>query len=63
MIFLCSLSCPGTCSVGQAGLELRDPPVPALQVPGLMACTAMPIPVVFQMDVVFMLDERLILGE
>ena len=23
--FLCGLSCPGTCSVDQAGLELRDP--------------------------------------
>jgi hypothetical protein len=25
-VSLCSPSCPGTCSVDEAGLELRDPP-------------------------------------
>ena len=37
---LCSFGfCPGTCSVDQAGLELRDPLVSASQVLGLKACT------------------------
>ena len=30
---------PGTHSVDQAGLELRDPPASALQAHGLKACT------------------------
>ena len=30
-VSLCSLGCPGTHSVDQAGLELRNPPVPASQ--------------------------------
>jgi hypothetical protein len=42
--FLCSPGCPGTCSVDQAGLELRNPPASASasdsasQVLGLKAC-------------------------
>jgi hypothetical protein len=32
--FLCSPGCPGTHSVDQAVLELRDPPVSASQVLG-----------------------------
>ena len=31
-------SCPGTCSVDQAGLELRDPPASASWVLGLKTC-------------------------
>jgi hypothetical protein len=36
---LCSLGFPGTNSVDQAGLELRNPPVSASQVLGLKVCT------------------------
>jgi hypothetical protein len=39
-ISLCSLGCPGTPSVDQAGLELRDLPASASQGLGLKACTA-----------------------
>ena len=39
-ISLCSPGCPGTHSVDQAGLELRNPPASASQVLGLKACTA-----------------------
>jgi hypothetical protein len=35
--FLCSPGCPGTHSVDQAGLELRNPPASASQVLGLKA--------------------------
>jgi hypothetical protein len=38
-VSLCSLGCPGTHSVDQAGLELRNPPASASQVLGLKACT------------------------
>jgi hypothetical protein len=38
-VSLCSPGCPGTHSVDQAGLELRNPPAPASQVLGLKACT------------------------
>jgi hypothetical protein len=38
-ISLCSLGCPGTHFVDQAGLELRNLPVSASQVLGLKACT------------------------
>jgi hypothetical protein len=41
-VSLCSLGCPGTHSVDQADLELRDPPASASQVLGLKACTTMP---------------------
>jgi hypothetical protein len=37
-ISLCSPGCPGTHSVDQAGLELRNPPASAFQVLGLKAC-------------------------
>jgi hypothetical protein len=37
--FLCSLGCPGTPFVDQAGLKLRDLPASASQVLGLKACT------------------------
>ena len=38
-VSLCSTACPGTHSVDQAGLELRNPPASASQVLGLKACT------------------------
>jgi hypothetical protein len=41
-IFLCSPGCPGTHSVDQAGLELRNPPASASQVLGLKACITTP---------------------
>jgi hypothetical protein len=37
-VSLCSPGCPGTHSVHQAGLELRNPPASASQVLGLKAC-------------------------
>jgi hypothetical protein len=37
-VSLCSPGCPGTHSVDQAGLQLRNPPVSASQVLGLKAC-------------------------
>jgi hypothetical protein len=37
-VSLCSSGCPGTHSVDQAGLELRNPPASASQVLGLKAC-------------------------
>ncbi|GAB1292573.1 Proteasome subunit alpha type-1 [Apodemus speciosus] len=37
-VSLCSPGCPGTHSVDQAGLELRNPPASASQVLGLKAC-------------------------
>ena len=38
-VSLCSSGCPGTHSVDQAGLELRNPPASASQVLGSKACT------------------------
>jgi hypothetical protein len=38
-VSLCSPGCPGTHSVDQAGLELRNPPASASWVLGLKACT------------------------
>jgi hypothetical protein len=38
----CSLGCPGTHFVDQAGLELRNPPASASQVLGLKACATTP---------------------
>jgi hypothetical protein len=38
-VSLCSPGCPGTHSVDQVGLELRNPPASASQVLGLKACT------------------------
>jgi hypothetical protein len=41
--FLCiALGCPGTHSVDQAGLKLRNPPASASRVLGLKACTTTP---------------------
>jgi hypothetical protein len=37
-VSLCSLGCPGTHSVDQAGLKLRNPPASASQVLGLKSC-------------------------
>jgi hypothetical protein len=37
-VFLCSPDCPGTHSVDQAGLELRNLPASASQVQGLKVC-------------------------
>jgi hypothetical protein len=37
-VSLCSLGCPGTHFVDQAGLELSNPPASASQVLGLKAC-------------------------
>jgi hypothetical protein len=37
-VSLCSPGCPGTHSVDQAGLELRNPLASASQVLGLKAC-------------------------
>jgi hypothetical protein len=41
-VSLYSPGCPGTHSVDQAGLELRNPPASASRVLGLKACTTMP---------------------
>jgi hypothetical protein len=42
-VSLCSSGCPGTHSVDQAGLELRNLPASAAsEVLGLKACTTMP---------------------
>jgi hypothetical protein len=41
-VSLCSPGCPGTHSVDQAGLELRNTPASASQVLGLKACAATP---------------------
>ena len=38
-VSLCSPGCPGTHSVDQAGLKLRNPPASASRVLGLKACT------------------------
>jgi hypothetical protein len=41
-VALCSPGCPGTHSVDQAGLELRNSPASASQVLGLKACATTP---------------------
>jgi hypothetical protein len=41
-VSLCSPGCPGTHSVDQLSLKLRDPPASASQVLGLLVCTMMP---------------------
>jgi hypothetical protein len=41
-VSLCSPGCPGTHSVDQAGLELRNPPASASQVLGLKAWVTTP---------------------
>jgi hypothetical protein len=42
VVSLCSPGCPGTHSVDQAGLELRNPPASASRVLGLKACATTP---------------------
>jgi hypothetical protein len=41
-VSLCSPGCPGTHSVDQAGLELRNPPASASRVLGSKACATTP---------------------
>jgi hypothetical protein len=41
-VSLCSPGCPGTYSVDQAGLKLRNSPASPSQVLGLKVCTTMP---------------------
>jgi hypothetical protein len=41
-VSLCSPGCPGTHSVDQAGLELRNPPASASRVLGLKVCATTP---------------------
>jgi hypothetical protein len=41
-VSLCIPGCPGTYSVDQAGLELRDPPASASQVLGSKVCATTP---------------------
>jgi hypothetical protein len=41
-VSLCSPGCPGTHSVDQAGLKLKNLPASASQVLGLKACATMP---------------------
>jgi hypothetical protein len=41
LVSLCSPGCPGTHSVDQAGLKLKNPPASASQVLGLKACATM----------------------
>jgi hypothetical protein len=41
-VSLCSPGCPETCSVDQAGFELRDLPAFASPVLGMKACTTLP---------------------
>jgi hypothetical protein len=43
-VFLCSPGCPGTHSVAQAGLELRNPPASASQVLGSKATDCCDLP-------------------
>jgi hypothetical protein len=43
-VSLCSSGCPGTHSVDQAGLKLRNLPASASQVLGLKVCATMPGP-------------------
>jgi hypothetical protein len=43
---------PGTHSVDQAGLELRNPPASASRVLGLKACATMPAGFLFLMELI-----------
>jgi hypothetical protein len=45
--FLCSAGCPGTHSVDQADLKIRDPPASASQVLGLKVCVTNPARFIF----------------
>jgi hypothetical protein len=49
-VSLCSPVCPGTHSVDQAGLELRNPPASASQVLGLKACHYCPATLTFSLE-------------
>jgi hypothetical protein len=51
--FLCSPGCPGTHSVDQGGLELRNPPASASQVLGLKACATTPGSGIFFLTIYF----------
>ena len=59
-VSLCSPGCPGTHSVDQAGLELRNPPASASQVLGLKArATTAPLTVcIFIQPTVFKLRSK-----
>jgi hypothetical protein len=46
-VSLCSPGCPGTHTVDQAGLKLRNSPASGSQVLGLKACTTMPSSTVY----------------
>jgi hypothetical protein len=48
-VSLCSPGCPGTQSVDQAGLELRNPPASASQMLGLKVCTTTPSSNIFSL--------------
>jgi hypothetical protein len=59
-VSLCSPGCPGTHSVHQAVLELRNPPASASQVLGLKACaTTRGSWETFQLNLSFLGDPRL----
>ncbi|GAB1284923.1 Sodium/hydrogen exchanger 4 [Apodemus speciosus] len=53
MVSLCSSGCPGTHSVDQAGLELRNLPASASQVLGLKACTTTARQVLYNILIAF----------
>jgi hypothetical protein len=52
-VSLYSSGCPGTHSVDQTGLELRNPPASAFQVLGLKACTTTAWPFVISLLLLF----------
>jgi hypothetical protein len=52
-VSLYSSGCPGTHSVDQAGLELRNPPASASQVLGLKACATTARPILWFIMLVF----------
>jgi hypothetical protein len=53
-VSLCSPGCPGTHSVDQAGLELRNPSASASEVLGLMACATTPGSVFFFLKITYL---------
>jgi hypothetical protein len=62
-VSLCSPDCPGTHSVDQASLELRNPPASASQVLGLKVCATTAQPVLISLESLFSLttDVQLLL--
>jgi hypothetical protein len=50
-VSLCSPGCPGTHSVDQAGLELRNPSASASQVLGSKACAPLPRRMIFSSSI------------